>query len=340
MGKWQACQCSGNFCHARSVLRDVVAVVGDQVAAFELGVLSEVFGLDRSDDGLPRYDFAVAALEPGLVPTTSGYAVGVPYGLERLAQADLVAVPSWTTQDVPVPVQLVAALHAAIERGSRVLSVCSGAFLLAGAGLLDGQRATTHWRYAPALAARFPSVLVDPDVLYVDNGPVITSAGTAAGIDACLHLVRLEHGAAVANALARRMVVAPQRAGGQAQFVEAPVPPTAEADFARVLDWAREHLSERLTVEALARQALMSPRTFARRFAAATGTTPHRWLLDQRLQHAEHLLETTALPVDEVARQCGLGSPDTLRHHFSRRRMTSPQSYRRAFQATASARTT
>lgn len=298
-----------------------------------------MFGLDRSGDGLPAYAFAVAALKPGLVPTTSGYAVQVPHGLERLAQADLVAVPSWTTQDLPVPVQLVAALHAAVDRGARVLSVCSGAFLLAGAGLLDGQRATTHWQYASTLAARFPSVLVDPDVRYVDNGQILTSAGTAAGIDACLHLVRLEHGATVANALARRMVVAPQRAGGQAQFVEAPVQKADEAEFARVLDWARAHLVETLTVDVLARQALMSPRTFARRFAGATGTTPHRWLLDQRLHHAEYLLETTDLPIYEVARQCGLGSPDTLRHLFLRRRRTGPQSYRRTFQATVSATT-
>lgn len=321
------------------MLRDVVALVGDRVAAFELGVLSEVFGLDRSGDGLPGYTFAVAALEPGLVPTTSGFAVQVPHGLERLEQADLIAVPSWTTQDLPVPAPLVAALQAAVGRGARVLSVCSGAFLLAGAGLLDGRRAATHWRSAALLAARFPCVLVDPDVLYVDDGQVLTSAGTAAGIDACLHLVRLEQGAAVANALARRMVVAPQRAGGQAQYVEAPVPPADDLQLAGVLDWARAHLAEPLTVDVLARRALMSPRTFARRFVATTGTTPHRWLLDQRLDHAERLLETTALPVGEVARLCGLGSPDTLRHHFARRRRTSPQSYRRTFQAVVAAGT-
>lgn len=315
------------------MLRDVVAVVGERVAAFELGVLAEVFGLDRSGAGLPSYDFAVAAVHPGLVPTTSGYAVQVQHGLQRLAQADLIAVPSWTTADLPVPPELVTALHAAIDRGARLLSVCSGAFLLAAAGLLDGRRSATHWQYAALLADRYPLVQVDADVLYVDAGQVITSAGTAAAIDACLYLVRAEHGAAVANALARRMVVAPHRSGGQAQFVEAPVPSADATDLAALLGWARAHLAERLTVAVLARRAHMSQRTFARRFAAATGTTPHRWLLDQRLAHAEHLLETTDLTIDDVARRCGLGSSDTLRHQFARRRQTSPQAFRRTFQA-------
>ncbi len=315
----------------RVVLRDVVALVGEDVAVFELGVVSEVFGIDRTGDGLPGYQFSLAGVEPGLVPTTSGFGVQVLHGLERLERADLIAVPSWTTQDRPVPVPLVAALHAAVERGARVLSVCSGAFLLAGAGLLDDRRATTHWRYAPILAARFPQVLVDPDVLYVDSGQVLTSAGTAAGIDACLYLVRLEHGAAVANALARRMVVGSYRAGGQAQFIEAPMPRGGEVEFGELLDWATAHLAELLTVEVLARRALMSPRTFARRFTAATGTTPHRWLLEQRLHHAEQLLETTSLSIDEISRHSGLGSPDTLRHHFARRRGISPMTYRRTF---------
>ena len=317
------------------MLRDVVAVVGEQVAAFELGVLAEVFGLDRSGDGLPGYDFAVAAVRPGLVPTTSGYAVQVQHGLQRLAQADLIALPSWTSADLPVPAELVSALHAAVDRGARVLSVCSGAFLLAATGLLDGRRAATHWQYAQALADRYPLVQVDAAVLYVDTGPVITSAGTAAAIDACLHLVRTEHGTTVANALARRMVVAPHRSGGQAQFVEEPVPSADATDLAALLDWVRAHLAEQLTVASLARRAHMSQRTFARRFTAVTGTTPHRWLLDQRLAHAEHLLETTDLTIDEIARRCGLGSSDTLRHQFARRRQTSPQTFRRTFQATA-----
>jgi len=314
------------------VLRDVTAVVGDSVAAFELGVFAEVFGLDRSADGLPSYDFAVCGIEPGLVPTTSGFAVAVEHGLERLATADLIAVPAWHSDDVPPPQPLVAALHEAVDRGARVLSVCSGAFLLAAAGLLDGRRAATHWRYASDLAARYPAVRVDPAVLYVEDGPVITSAGTAAAIDACLHLVRAEHGAAVANALARRMVVPPHRAGGQVQFVEMPVPATVEGKrFHDVLEWARRHLDQPLPVEAMAAQAHMSPRTFARRFKTATGTTPHRWLLDQRLLLAEHLLEDSDLPIGTIARRCGLGSPDTLRHHFALRRRVSPSTYRRTF---------
>ncbi len=316
------------------VLSDVVAVVAAPVAAFELGVLSEVFGLDRTVDGLPAYDFAVAALTPGLLGTTAGYAIQVEHDLHRLASADLVAVPSWTEQDQPAPPELVAALHDAVDRGARVLGVCSGAFLLAAAGLLDGKRAATHWRYAPTLAARYPQVQVDANVLYVDAGSVLTSAGTAAAIDLCLHVVRAEHGAAVANAFARRMVVAPHRSGGQAQFAEAPVSPVIEDDLAVAREWARAHLDQPITVAQLATRALMSPRTFARRFTATTGTTPHRWLLDQRLEHAEHLLEDTDLPIDGIAQRAGLGCADSLRHHFAQRRGVSPQSYRRTFRTT------
>lgn len=332
--QWQERQPSGNPCHPQAVLRDVVAVVGDRVAAFELGVVSEVFGLDHGAD-LPSYDFAVCAVRPGLVPTTSGFAIHVDHGLERLESADLIAVPAWTCEPALPPTALVAALHRAVGRGGRVMAVCSGAFLLAGAGLLDGRRAATHWRYASTLAARHPHVAVDPNVLYVQDGPILTSAGTAAGIDACLHLVREEHGASVANALARRMVVSPYRAGGQAQYVETPVPPADAEELAEVLGWARQHAGSPITVDDLAARALMSPRTFARRFKAATGTTPHRWLLDQRLLLAEHLLEDTDLPIDDIARRSGLGSPDTLRHHIFRRRRTSPQAYRRSFRAAA-----
>jgi transcriptional regulator GlxA family with amidase domain len=313
------------------MLRSVVAVVGGSVAAFELGVISEVFGLDRRGDGLPGYAFSVCAVRPGLVPTTSGYSVHIEHGLDRLDTADLVAVPSWNPADDAPPPALVAHLRAATARGARVLAVCSGAFLLAAAGLLDGRRAATHWRYAPALAARYPAVHVDPDVLYTEDGPVVTSAGTAAAIDACLHLVRREHGTAVANALARRMVVSPHRSGGQAQFTETPVADVDDRALSDLVHWLERNLDEPVTVRDLAARALMSPRTFARRFKAATGTTPHRWLLDQRLLLAEHLLENSDLAVDQIARRCGLGSPDTLRHHFSERRRTSPTAYRRAF---------
>jgi transcriptional regulator GlxA family with amidase domain len=309
---------------------DVVAVVGERVAAFELGIVCQVFGLDRSDDGLPRHDFAVCSARPGSAPTTSGFAVDVPEGLDRVATADLVTVPAWPTLDAPVDAATLAALRDAAARGATLLSVCSGAFALAAAGLLDGRRATTHWQFADRLARGYPNITVDRDVLYVADGPVLTSAGAAAGIDACLHLVRERHGAATANALARRMVVPAYREGGQAQYVDLPVP-EADHGLAPVLDWMRAHLDESLTVPALAAQAHMSPRTFARRFKETTGATPHRWLSDQRLQHAEHLLETTDLPVDTVAARAGFGSGDTLRHHFAARRGVSPHTYRRAF---------
>lgn len=313
-------------------MRTVAVLVAEPVAAFELGVIAEVFGLDRSADGLPHYEFSVCAERPGLLATSSGFAVHVPHGLDRLATADLVAVPAWSQQALPPPAPVVTALQEAVDRGAQVLGVCSGAFLLAGAGLLDGRRAATHWRYAVALAQGFPAVDVDPGVLYVADGPVVTSAGTAAAIDACLHLVRQEHGASVANAVARRMVVAAHRSGGQAQFVETPVSAVVPGDgLDDLVEWVRRHLDQPLTVEDLAGRALMSPRTFARRFRAATGTTPHRWLLDQRLFLAEQLLEETDLGIEQLARRCGLGSADTLRHHFAARRQISPLAYRSTF---------
>jgi len=312
--------------------RSVAAVVGDRVATFELGIACQAFGLDRRDDGLPAYDFAVCGRRPGPVLSTSGFAIEVTAGLDRVAAADLVVVPAWPDLDAPVDAEIADALRAAQARGAALLSVCSGAFPLAAAGLLDGRRATTHWQFADRLARQFPQVRVERDVLYVVDGPVLTSAGAAAGIDACLHVVRLAHGSATANALARRMVVAAHREGGQAQYVEMPLPeaPTA-AGLADVLDWAVRRLDRPLAVAEMARRARMSPRSFARHFGAATGTTPHRWLLEQRLQRAEALLESTDLTVDLVADRCGFGSPDTLRHHFARRRGTTPSAHRRAF---------
>ncbi|MFF5232608.1 helix-turn-helix domain-containing protein [Dactylosporangium sp. NPDC000521] len=312
-------------------VRNVVAVVGTQVAAFELGIVCQVFGLDRSEDGLPRFDFAVCSATPGLLPTTSGFPVGVDHDLDRIAGADLVTIPAWPSAP-PLPAGVASALRAAADRGATLLSVCTGAFALAEAGLLDGRRATTHWQFADRLAARHPRVLLEPDKLYVEDGPVVTSAGASAGIDACLHIIRREFGAATANALARRMVVPPHRAGDQAQYVEAPVPATPDDyDLAQLLDWMRANLDAPQPVEALAARAYMSPRTFARRFKDVTGTSPHRWLLDQRLRLAEQLLETTGLPVDAIATRAGLGSPDTLRHHFTARRGITPTTHRRTF---------
>jgi transcriptional regulator GlxA family with amidase domain len=315
------------------VLQDVVAVVYDGVGAFGLGVVCEVFGYDRSADGLPSCDFAVAAVRPGPVRTDTGLSVLVEHGLERLATADLVCVLGWEGVHTQPEEALLQALRDAVARGARIMSHCTGAYVLAAAGLLDGRRIATHWMHAADLAARYPAVTVDPDVLYVDDDPIISSAGTAAGIDTCLYLLRREHGAAVANAIARRMVVPPHREGGQAQYVDAAVPAVDEASGLReVLVWAQEHLETDLSVDQLAARALLSPRTFARHFRSATGSTPHAWLLGQRLARAQHLLEVTDLPVDEVARRSGLGAATTLRHHFSLRFGTSPQAYRRTFQ--------
>jgi transcriptional regulator GlxA family with amidase domain len=311
------------------VLRSVVAIALPEVAPFELGVVCEVFGIDRSEHGVPVVDFAVVAERPGRVSTTMGFALDVPDGLERAATADLVAVPAFPWfADVPDAVLDV--LRAAVDRGARVLSVCSGAFALGAAGLLDDRRCTTHWMYAAELARRFPAAKVDPDVLYVEDGPVVTSAGTAAGIDACLHVVRTEFGAVAAAAVARRMVVPPHRDGGQAQYVAHPLPACRDDGMGPVLEWMLAHLSDELSVDRLAAHAAMSPRTFARRFRDATGTTPAAWLNRQRLHRARELLERTDLPVEQVAQHVGYGSASVLRHHFAGLG-TTPQAYRRTF---------
>jgi len=312
------------------VLSNVAVLVCDGVAPFELGVLCEAWGLDRSDDNVPTFDFAVCTPQPGQVATSAGFGLHVMHGLERLVDAHLVAVPAMP-RDNTVPDAALQALRDAEARGARVLSVCSGAFVLGMAGLLDGRRCTTHWRYAAELAARFPRAQVDPDVLYVDADPVITSAGSAAGLDACLHIMRKEFGAEVANTVARRMVVPPHRDGGQAQFVRMPLPQLRADTLAPLLDWLGQHLERPLSVPQLALRAHMSPRTFARRFRDETGTTPHQWLTHQRVLLAERLLEETTLSVDAVARRTGFGNPATLRHHFTRARSTTPQAYRQSF---------
>jgi len=312
----------------------VAALVGPRVAAFELGVVHEVFGLDRSEYADPWYQFRVVAVNPGPISVTDGdWTVSTPWGLDDLDDVDTLVVPVWPHLAAPADPAILDKLRQVHARGGRLVSVCSGAFLLAQAGLLDGRRATTHWMYAEMLAATFPDVQVDPNVLFVDAGDrIYTSAGTAAGIDLCLHLVRLDHGAEVANALARRMVVPPQRSGGQAQFVDTPLPDVPNDDpIGRTLDWAVAHLDEPLTVEDMARQAMVSPRSFARRFRAATGTTPMQWLVRQRVLHAQRLLESTDLPVEIVAQRSGFGTATGLRTHFRRVAGTSPLAYRRTF---------
>ena len=317
--------------YIESMLSSVAVLAYEGVSTFGLGVTAEVFGCDRSAEGLPRYDYAVTAARPGLIRTDVGLPVLVEAGLDRLSSADLAIVVCWDDTDTRPPESVLTALRTVADRGGRVLSQCTGAFVLAAAGLLDGRRATTHWKYAAELARRYPRVGVDPGVLYVDEGQVITSAGTAAGIDACLHVVRLEHGAAVANQVARRMVVAPHRDGGQAQFVPVLVDDATDGpDLAVLRDWTLGRLREPLTVADLAGHVHMSPRTFARWFAARTGTTPHQWLTSQRLVRAQELLERTDHGIEQIAADCGL-APLMLRRHFARRWGVTPQAYRHRF---------
>jgi transcriptional regulator GlxA family with amidase domain len=313
------------------MLRTVAVLALDRVAPFELGVLCEVFGTDRTDDGFPAYEFTLCSIDGGPVTTSSGFKVLPHADLEPLKAADLVAVPAHPL-DAGVGCPALDALAEAAARGAQILSVCSGAFLLGEAGLLDGRRCTTHWRYAEELASRYPTAEVLPNALYVEDGPVLTSAGTAAGIDACLHLVRREHGSAVATKMARRMVVPPHRDGGQAQYIEAPMPRVGRAETLEpLLEWLVANLDKPISVDELAARAHMAPRTFARRFVAETGTTPHDWLTGQRVLLARHLLEDTDLSVDAIANRTGFAAAAALRQHFTRRVGATPQAYRQLF---------
>ena len=310
-------------------LSKVVAVVVPGVAPFELGVLCEVFGLDRSASGVPRTDFRLVTPEPGLIPTNQSFSLEVNNGLEAAADADLVCVPAGPRECWSTPI--LDLLNDTVDRGARVMSVCSGAFTLGAAGLLDGRHCTTHWMYTEELRNRFPKATVDPMVLYVEDGPVLTSAGTSAGIDLGLHILRQEYGDAIAGIVARRMVVPPHRDGGQAQYVALPVPVCADDGLGPTMDWIIANLDQELGVDDMASHALMSPRTFARRFRDETGTTPYSWLLARRVDAASRLLEETTLGVDEIASKVGFGSGTVLRHHFGRIRGISPQAYRRTF---------
>ncbi|MEU9580389.1 GlxA family transcriptional regulator [Streptomyces chilikensis] len=314
--------------------RHVVAVaVTDGAATFELAVPCEVFGIDRSDLVDPWYELRLCAAEPGPLRTPSGLTLSTPYGLDDLVEADTVVVAACSRRvQLDPPPGLLAALRTAHARGRRIVSLCSGAYLLAAAGLLDGRRATTHWMSAVDFAHRFPRVAYDPSVLYTEDGTLLTSAGTGAVIDTCLHLVRHDHGSAVANEVARRMVVPPHREGGQRQYA-APLPPRArrEEGLGPVLDWARRRLHEPLTVAGLAREAHLSERTFARRFRDTLGTTPLQWILQERVRLAQELLETTDDPVESVARRTGFGNAANLRRHFGRLTTVSPRTYRHVF---------
>lgn len=308
-------------------MHHVVALALPAVVAFDLAIPAQVFGHEDERD---RYAFRVCAVEPGLVPTTSGFSVEAGYGLEALATADTVVVPGFDPLEDP-PVAVCEALRQAIAGGARMVSVCTGAFALAAAGLLNGKRATTHWRNAERLQTLYPAVAVDSHVLYIDEGNVNTSAGVAAGIDLCLHLVRKDFGTEAANTIARRMVVAPHREGGQAQFTERTVAAPL-AEFASTCVWAREHLGEPLSVADMATHAGWAPSTFTRKFLAEAGTTPLRWLTSQRMAEACRLLEITHLTVETIAARTGFGTPANLRLHFEREFATTPSSYRRLYQ--------
>lgn len=299
---------------------------------FDIGVIGEVFGMPRPDLLTRAYRVQVCQAGTGPVRTQGAeMRISTDAGLAEVRTADTVVVPALPSPDAPVPAELLDALQEAAGRGARIASVCTGAFVLAAAGLLDGRRATTHWMHAAKLAVRFPAVQVDPRVLYVVDGPVATSAGTAAGIDLCLELVRRDHGTATAGELARRLVVPPHRQGGQAQYVSTPVPAAPDTSLAPVLDWARAHLDQPLTLPRLARQAGTSTRTLTRRFTAALGQAPLQWLTAERVRLAQQLLEDTALPVEEVAYRCGIGTAANLRVHFHRCTGTTPTAYRTAF---------
>ncbi|MGA4802177.1 helix-turn-helix domain-containing protein [Streptomyces lavendulocolor] len=302
---------------------------------YELTIACTVFGIPQPDLTDPWYELRLCGT--GTPATGPGFSLRTEHGLDALVGAGTVIVPSVPDAVVEegeeVPAELVEALRAAAASGARMVSLCTGAFALAAAGLLDGRRATAHWQHTAELAARHPAVTVDDSVLYTDEGTVLTSAGATAALDLCLHLVRRDLGARIAGQVARRLVVPAHRAGGQAQFIEAPLPPGDDDSLGPVLQWATEHLAEPLTVEDLARRARMSPRTFHRRLHESTGTTPLQWLLQQRIARAQTLLESTDLPVERIGAGSGLGTAANLRRHFTRTVGVSPTDYRRAFRA-------
>lgn len=312
----------------------ISVAVTDRIPVFELAVPCEVFGIDRSDIVKPWYDFRLCAAEPGPLRTTAGLTVDTEHGLRDLLDADTILVPACSRAvQVAPPDELLDVLREAHGRGTRLVSICTGVYLLAAAGLLDGRRATAHWMNAIDFAYRFPAVQLDPAVLYVDEGDILTSAGVAAGLDLCLYVVRGDCGSEIANRAARRCVVPPLREGGQAQFIERHLPEPGDDGTAAARAWALTRLDRPLDVASLARHARMSTRTFARRFTAETGMTPARWLTQQRLDYARQLLETTDLPVERIAAQAGLGTATTLRQQMRTHLGVAPLAYRKTFRA-------
>ncbi|MEH3142555.1 MAG: helix-turn-helix domain-containing protein [Mycobacterium kyogaense] len=318
-------------------MHTVAILAYDGMTGFESGLAAEIFGItelnERFSAGIARPWYSVQLCgEAPEVRLLGGATVRLSYGLDALAEADTVVIPSVGDIDAPVSPELIAALHAADQRGARLVSICSGAFALAEAGVLDGRSATTHWLYADILARRYPNVEIDRAPLYVDNGRVLTSAGCAAGLDLCLHIVRSDHGVAAANDVARRLVIAPHRAGGQAQYIETPVPePSSDGRIAAAMAWALEHLDVAISLDDLAAQSAMSRRNFLRQFAKATGSTPIKWLIEQRVQASLPLLEGSALSVEQIAARVGFESAVTYRYHFVRQMRTTPSEYRSCF---------
>jgi AraC family transcriptional activator FtrA len=309
----------------------VVALAYDRLCTFEFGCTVELFALERPELDVAWYDFAVCAVEPGPVRAIGGIMVDAPYRPELLARADTIVVPGWRDADEAPPPALLEAIRAAHARGARLCSICSGVFVLAAAGVLDGQAATTHWRYADRLARRFPRIQVRPDDLYVDTGQVITSAGSAAGLDMLLHLVRRDHGAHIGNLVAQRLVMPPHREGGQAQFLPRPMAHDEQGRLSRLMDHVRANPAAEHSVASMAAFAAMSPRTLQRQFQEATGFGPVEWLQRERVAIVKDLLETGELPLARVAEQAGFGSEESLRHHFRRLAATTPAAYRRQF---------
>ena len=311
--------------------RSVAVLAYDGLCTFEFGQVVEVFGLPRPEMGPDWYRFRVCAERQGPLRAIGGFRIEADGCLAELAEAATIVIPGWRGIEAEVPDDLAAALRAAHARGSRLVSICSGVVVLAATGLLDGRRCTTHWHYAERLAARFPAVQVDPNVLYTEAGGVFTSAGSAAGLDLCVHLVRRDFGPRIANEIGRRLVLPPHREGGQAQYIDRPVADRENARFAHLFDWLRARLAERISIDRMAAEAAMSRRSFIRRFEAATGSPPGAWLTAERVRRAAEMLETSALAVERVATECGFGGADTLRHHFRTRLGISPTAYRRQF---------
>ena len=309
----------------------VVALAYDRLCTFEFGCTVELFGLPRPELEVPWYDFAVCAAERGPIRAMGGIEVRVPHSLRMLDSADTIVIPGWRDANEAPPEALLRKLRAAYDRGARLCSICSGVFILAAAGVLHGKRATTHWKYAELLAARHPDIVVEPNALYVDEGQVLTSAGSAAGLDMLVHLVRKDFGPKIANQVAQRLVIPPHREGGQAQFVPRPVATDERGRLARLLDWIRGHLAAEHTIGSLAAHASMSPRTLQREFKASTGLSPYAWIVRERIERAKELLEGSRLPTEQIAERVGMGSPQVLRHHFRAQVGTSPAQYRARF---------